>query len=90
MVTGITWNFVIAYLLGMCARFDQTGQSAVWAGFASKMGLATGPMIGSFVLVGDHYALLIYVALLLLILASVAAAVPASMLDKHQPVAPEG
>src|SRR5579864_1884935 len=41
--TGITWNFVISHLLGMCARFDRRGQAAVWSGFASKMGLASGP-----------------------------------------------
>ena len=35
--TGITWNFVISHLLGMCARFDQSGKSAAWGGFASKM-----------------------------------------------------
>ena len=83
-VTAITWNFVIAYLLGMCARFDQTGQSAVWAGFASKMGLATGPMIGSFMLSGNQYTMLITFALMLLVLATLAAGWPAAMLDKNR------
>lgn len=81
-ITGITWNFCIAYLLGMCARFDQTGQTAVWGGFASKMGLASGPMIGSFLLVQNNYALLIWMAVILLIMATIASAIPAWRLDR--------
>lgn len=81
-VTGITWNFVIAYLLGMCARFDQTGQTAVWGGFASKMGLASGPMIGAFLLGDNQYATLVWMAVLLLALASFASGIPASILDR--------
>ncbi len=41
---GITWSFIISYLLGMCSDFDQTGQTAALGGFASKMGLASGPL----------------------------------------------
>ncbi|HEX9173255.1 MAG TPA: MFS transporter [Telluria sp.] len=80
-LTGITWNFVIAYLLGMSARFDRSGQAAVWAGFASKIGLASGPMIGSLILADAHYAPLIWAALLLLALAAFAASLPAWTLD---------
>ena len=83
--TGITWNFVISHLLGMCARFDQTGQSAVWAGFASKMGLASGPMFFSFIVGTGNYSLLIASALALLALATFASAVPAWVLD-HESV----
>jgi len=54
--TGITWNFVIAHLLGMCARFDRTGQAAVWSGFASKMGLASGPMLASLIVGAGNYS----------------------------------
>ncbi|MFZ6756029.1 MFS transporter [Undibacterium sp. Ji50W] len=82
LITGITWNFVIAYLLGMCARFDQTGQTAVWGGFASKMGLASGPMIGSFILHETQYTSLIWVALLMLLLASLFSGIPAWILDR--------
>jgi len=79
--TGITWNFVISHLLGMCARFDQTGQTAVWGGFASKMGLASGPMLFSFIVGAGNYALLIATAMALLALATVASAIPAWVLD---------
>ncbi len=79
--TGITWNFVISHLLGMCARFDQTGQTAVWGGFASKMGLASGPMLFSFIVGEGNYALLIATAMALLALATAASAIPAWVLD---------
>jgi predicted MFS family arabinose efflux permease len=80
--TGITWNFVISHLLGMCARFDQTGQTAVWAGFASKMGLASGPMLFSFIVGAGNYSALIAMALVLLTLATFASAIPAWVLDR--------
>ena len=79
--TGITWNFVISHLLGMCARFDQTGQTAVWGGFASKMGLASGPMLFSFIVGAGNYSLLIATALALLVCATLASAMPAWVLD---------
>jgi hypothetical protein len=79
--TGITWNFVISHLLGMCARFDRTGQTAVWGGFASKMGLASGPMLFSFLVGAGNYSVLIAAALVLLGLATVSSAIPAWVLD---------
>lgn len=80
--TGVTWNFVISHLLGMCARFDQTGQTAVWAGFASKMGLASGPMLFSFIVGVGNYAALIAMALVLLTFATLASVIPAWLLDR--------
>jgi predicted MFS family arabinose efflux permease len=80
--TGITWNFVISHLLGMCARFDQTGQTAVWGGFASKMGLASGPMLASFIVGAGNYSALIAAALALLTSAMLASAIPAWVLDR--------
>ena len=68
-------------LLGMCARFDQTGQTAVWGGFASKMGLASGPMLFSFIVGTGNYSALIATAILLLALATLASAIPAWVLD---------
>jgi len=80
--TGIAWNFVISHLLGMCARFDSTGQAAVWSGFASKMGLASGPMLASFLLAGGNYSSLIAMALLMLLGAMLASTMPAAALDR--------
>jgi len=81
VLTGITWNFVISHLLGMCARFDQTGQTAVWGGFASKMGLASGPMLFSLIVGAGNYAVLIATAMVLLALATMASAIPSWVLD---------
>ena len=80
--TGIAWNFVISHLLGMCARFDTAGQTAVWSGFASKMGLASGPMLASFMLGAGNYSLLIATALVLLTGATLSSAIPAWALDR--------
>jgi predicted MFS family arabinose efflux permease len=80
--TGILWNFVISHLLGMCARFDRTGQTAVWGGFASKMGLASGPMLASFVVGSGNYSTLIATALVLLAFAAFSSAIPAWVLDR--------
>ena len=81
LISGIAWNFVISHLLGMCARLDETGQAAVWSGFCSKMGLASGPMLASFILGGGNYSRLIVVSLLLLAGSMVTSALPAWILD---------
>ncbi|MGD0417773.1 MAG: hypothetical protein ABSA80_20625, partial [Terriglobales bacterium] len=78
----ITWNFTISHLFGMCARFDQTGQSAVWGSFASKAGMASGPMLFSFIVGVGNYSALIAMALVMLVLATVATAIPAWVLDR--------
>jgi predicted MFS family arabinose efflux permease len=80
--TGITWAFVIAHLLGMCARCDVTGRASALGGFASKMGLATGPFAGSLLLGADRYGLLIDVATVVIIACTLAALLPAARLDR--------
>ena len=84
--TGITWNFVISHLLGICARFDQTGQAAVWSGFASKIGLASGPMLGSLIVGAGNYSALITLALVLLTAAALSSAIPGRLLDRESAV----
>jgi predicted MFS family arabinose efflux permease len=79
---GITWAFVISYLLGMCSEFDASGQTAAMGGFASKMGLATGPMVGALVLGQDNYALLINIAVITLAVGLVIILKPAGALDQ--------
>ena len=78
---GITWAFVIPYLLGMTAEFDKAGQMAALGGFASKMGLASGPLAGGILLVEDNYALLINVAVIALIISMLASIMPARVTD---------
>jgi hypothetical protein len=65
----------------MCARFDTTGQTAVWSGFASKMGLASGPMLASFLVGAGNYPILIAMALVMLICAMLSSTLPAAALD---------
>jgi MFS family permease len=80
---GITWAFVIPYLLGMTAEFDKTGQMAALGGFASKMGLASGPLVGGLLLGEDNYPFLINIAVIALVLSMFASILPAWVTDKH-------
>jgi predicted MFS family arabinose efflux permease len=79
---GITWAFVIPYLLGMTAEFDKAGQMAALGGFASKMGLASGPLAGGILLGEDNYAFLINIAVIALIISMLASIMPARITDK--------
>lgn len=83
--TSVTWAFVVPYLLGMCAAFDRSGQTAAIAGFSSKMGLATGPLVGGMLLGTDNFPLLIGVSVLVLAASAAAALYPARLLDRTQP-----
>lgn len=80
--TGITWAFVMPYLLGICAEFDTKGQAAAFGGFASKMGLATGPLLGALVLGESNYGLLINLSAVGIALCALAVFVPARALDR--------
>jgi MFS family permease len=80
--TAITWSFTIPYLLGMCSKFDTTGRAAAFAGFASKMGLATGPLVGALLLNGVRYDLLINVAIVGIAACLAISLFPARLLDR--------
>ena len=66
-VTGIAWAFVIPYILGLCASFDSHGQMAALAGFISKVGLATGPLIGSLLILDYGFEMILNIATVALI-----------------------
>jgi len=55
VTTEIAWFFVIPYLLGLCADFDRSGRSAALAGLFSKLGLASGPFVASWLLAGSAH-----------------------------------
>ena len=78
---GISWAFVISYLLGMCSAFDQTGQTAALGGFASKMGLASGPFVAAMVVGEGNYELLINLAIIALVVSAAVVMAPAALLD---------
>ena len=80
---GVGWAFVISYLLGMCSEFDSTGQMAALGGFASKMGLASGPAIAAMLVGEGNYGLLINVAVVGLGACLVAMFLPARALDRE-------
>jgi predicted MFS family arabinose efflux permease len=81
-VVGITWAFGIPYLLGMCSEFDKSGQMAALGGFASKMGLASGPMLAALVVGTDNYALVVNLGAAALALSLTAALLPSRLLDR--------
>ena len=81
LTIGVMWAFVISYLLGMNAEFDTTGQMAALGGFASKMGLASGPAVAAFIVGESNYGLVINVATVALVLALFVVLMPARVLD---------
>jgi hypothetical protein len=84
-VTSVTWSFVIPYLLGMAAAFDETGEMGALGGFFSKIGLASGPLAGAFILGEGGYAGLVNAGLAGLVLCILAGLAPALMLDRSRP-----
>lgn len=83
VVWGIGWAFVISYLLGMCSEFDTTGQMAALGGFASKMGLASGPAVAALIVGDNNYGLLINVSVVAFGLCLLAMLLPARVLDRR-------
>lgn len=76
-ITGVTWAFTVSYLLGLCATFDSRGQVVIFAGFISKMGLASGPLIAAMVVGSGNFTMIINLATLGLIICAVMAIWPA-------------
>lgn len=88
--TGITWGFVIAYLLGMTAEFDEAGRASAFGGFISKLGLASGPMVAGWILQsGLGFSTLINAAVGVLGLSMLIMLIPAFMLDARRRNEPE-
>ncbi len=79
---GITWGFTISYLLGLASRFDESGQMAALGGFASKMGLASGPVVAATLLGEDNYEVIIMVATAVMVIAAIAAWIPSRLQDR--------
>ena len=83
IITGITWAYLIPYLLGMCAEFDAEGQMAALSGFFSKMGLASGPMVAALTVSTGSYSLIINMAIIGMALCMLAFFIPARLLDRQ-------
>jgi DHA1 family inner membrane transport protein len=83
-VSSAIWAFVVPYLFGLCAQLDHRGYTAVLAGFASKMGLASGIAAGAYVLAArDNYPALIDLAMVGLLVSGVAATAAALLTDSR-------
>lgn len=81
-VTCIMWAFTVPYILGLCATFDSRGQVVVFAGFISKMGLASGPLIAAMVVGEGNFTLIINLAAIGLVVCAIAAFFPAKRSEK--------
>jgi len=68
----------------MCAEFDATGQMAALGGFASKMGLASGPMLAALVVGTSNYGLVINLGTAILLLCLVTTLGPSRLLDRDR------
>lgn len=83
IIIGITWAFVLPYLFGICSELDKSGQLAALGGFASKMGLASGPMIAALMLNGENYQQVINFAVVGLVFCAIVIVKPARSLDNN-------
>jgi MFS family permease len=81
LVTAITWSFVVPYLFGMASAIDASGRMASMAGFASKLGLASGTFAAGMILHWGDYPGLIAVSFVVLALSGVAALVSARRME---------
>jgi len=86
LVTAITWSFVVPYLFGMASALDASGRMATMAGFASKLGLASGTAAAGLILRWGDYHTLIGASFAALALAAVAALVAARRTEQLKPV----
>jgi len=82
IIIGVAWAFALPYLFGICSELDKAGQLAALGGFASKMGLASGPMVGAILLTGEHYDSVVDVAVIALVLCAIVVYYPANKLDE--------
>lgn len=51
LISSAAWAWSIPLVLGLCAEAD----GAAWSSFVAKIGLASGPLIGAMVIVGDRF-----------------------------------
>jgi len=63
---GVTWSFVMPYLLSICARLDLSGQASAMGGVASKLGIASGPFLFGYILNDDNYQRIVIIAVIFL------------------------
>jgi len=82
---GVAFAVTLPYLLGIASELDATGQLAALGGFASKMGLATGPALAGLIAGSGRIETVIFLSLVLLGLSMVAVVRPSRALDHRNP-----
>ena len=68
---------------GVLRARPRQGQMAALGGFASKMGLASGPAVAALIVGDDNYGLLINVSVIALVACLLVMILPARVLDKR-------
>ena len=58
ILDGALTYYALPLLLGTCAATDPGGRAPIWGGLASKLGLATGPALGGFLIETSYRGLI--------------------------------
>ena len=82
VITAVIWCFVVPYLFGICSRLDASGRMATMGGFASKLGLASGPLAAGFLVRAGDYPFLITASIAVLALSALAGGLAAYRVDR--------
>jgi len=62
VVSAVCWSFCVPYFFGYSAQIDPSGQLATATGLASKLGLASGPLMAALIVGEQNYDQLIVIA----------------------------
>jgi predicted MFS family arabinose efflux permease len=57
---SFAWNYTFPYQMGVLALFDEFGSVAILALMVQLLGLAFGPMLASYLLIGDGYGVILW------------------------------
>jgi len=83
-LVSFAWAFIIPYLFGILAELDPSGQMAAYGGLFSKLGLASGPLVGGVVLLDNDYSLLVNLGIAGLVTSLCLAFIPVLQLDRKR------
>jgi hypothetical protein len=75
---------VISYLFATAARIGSSNRDAALAGFASKLGLGTAPVLGAFIVTKMGFSVLLVLMMTLLLMSAVCVLPRALALDKRE------